>query len=49
MMHLGWFVGRGFSVHGWKQDWWGDDFRDWQAPISISTSLGLWTAPASTM
>ncbi len=32
MMHLGWFVGRGFSVHGWKQDWWGDDFRDWISP-----------------
>jgi hypothetical protein len=29
MMHLGWFVGRGFSVHGWKQEWWGDDFRAW--------------------
>jgi FMN-dependent oxidoreductase (nitrilotriacetate monooxygenase family) len=32
MIHLGWFVGRGFSVHGWKQDWWGDDFRDWISP-----------------
>ena len=29
MIHLGWFVGRGFSVHGWRQDWWGDDFRNW--------------------
>ena len=32
MIHLGWFVGQGFSVHGWKQDWWGDDFRDWISP-----------------
>jgi FMN-dependent oxidoreductase (nitrilotriacetate monooxygenase family) len=32
MMHLGWFVGRGFSVHGWRQDWWGEDYRDWVSP-----------------
>jgi FMN-dependent oxidoreductase (nitrilotriacetate monooxygenase family) len=32
MMHLGWFVGRGVSVHGWKQDWWGDDAFDWCSP-----------------
>ena len=32
MMHLGWFVGRGFSVHGWKQDWWGDEALDWCSP-----------------
>ena len=32
MMHLGWFVGRGFSVHGWKQDWWGQEYRDWTSP-----------------
>ena len=32
MMHLGWFVGRGFSVHGWKQDWWGDEALDWTNP-----------------
>ena len=32
MMHLGWFVGRGFSVHGWRQDWWGDEYRDWVNP-----------------
>ncbi len=28
MIHLIWFLGRGFSVHGRKQDWWGEDFRD---------------------
>jgi len=32
MIHLGWFVGRGFSVHGWKQDWWGDEALDWTNP-----------------
>ena len=32
MIHLGWFVGRGYSVHGWRQNWWGDDFRDWTSP-----------------
>ena len=32
MMHLGWFVGRGYSVHGWRQDWWGDDAQDWTSP-----------------
>lgn len=32
MMHLGWFVGRGFSVHGWKADWWGDEALDWTNP-----------------
>ena len=32
MMHLGWFVGRGYSVHGWKQDWWGEEATDWTNP-----------------
>lgn len=32
MMHLGWFVGRGFSIHGWGQDWWGEDLHDWANP-----------------
>ena len=42
MMHLGWFVGRGFSVHGWKQDWWGDDFRDWtSADIYLDLARAL--------
>ena len=31
-MHLGWFVGRGFSVHGWEQSWWGDEALDWTNP-----------------
>ena len=42
MIHLGWFVGRGFSVHGWKQDWWGDDFRDWtSSDIYLDLSRAL--------
>jgi FMN-dependent oxidoreductase (nitrilotriacetate monooxygenase family) len=32
MMHLAWFVGRGYSVHGWKQDWWGAEALDWTNP-----------------
>ncbi len=32
MMHLGWFVGRGYSVHGWQQDGWGDEALDWTNP-----------------
>lgn len=32
MMHLGWFVGRGFSVHGWRADWWGAEALDWTNP-----------------
>ena len=42
MMHLGWFVGRGYSVHGWQQDWWGEEFRDWTNPsIYISLAQAL--------
>ncbi len=42
MMHLGWFVGRGFSVHGWKQDWWGDEALDWTNPnIYIALAQAL--------
>jgi FMN-dependent oxidoreductase (nitrilotriacetate monooxygenase family) len=32
MMHLAWFIGRGYSVHGWRQDWWGDEALDWTSP-----------------
>ena len=42
MMHLGWFVGRGFSVHGWQQDWWGDEALDWTNPdiyLTLAQSL----------
>ncbi len=42
MMHLGWFVGRGYSVHGWRQDWWGDEALDWTSPdiyVALAQSL----------
>jgi FMN-dependent oxidoreductase (nitrilotriacetate monooxygenase family) len=32
MMHLAWFVGRGFSVHGWPNPVWGDDPVSWTDP-----------------
>jgi hypothetical protein len=49
MIHLGWFVGRGYSIHGWRQDWWGDDFRDWTSPdIYLDLARAL-DALASTM
>lgn len=32
MFHLGWFVAKGYAVHGWQQDWWGQDFKDWTNP-----------------
>jgi FMN-dependent oxidoreductase (nitrilotriacetate monooxygenase family) len=42
MMHLGWFVGRGYSVHGWQQDWWGDEVLDWTSPdIYLSLAQAL--------
>jgi FMN-dependent oxidoreductase (nitrilotriacetate monooxygenase family) len=29
VMHLGWFVGRGYSVHAWNQPWSGTIGADW--------------------
>lgn len=29
MLHLGWFVGRGYSVHAWNQPWSGSIGSDW--------------------
>ena len=29
MLHLGWFVGRGYSVHAWNQPWSGAIGADW--------------------
>ncbi len=31
-MHLAWFVGRGFSVHGWPNPVWGEDPLSWTDP-----------------
>ena len=29
MFHLGWFVGKGYSVHGWNQPYSGTIGTDW--------------------
>jgi FMN-dependent oxidoreductase (nitrilotriacetate monooxygenase family) len=31
-MHLGWFLGNSFGVHGWNQQWGGTPGRDWMQP-----------------
>ncbi len=32
MFHFGWFVGKGYSVHGWNQPWTGNIGADWMEP-----------------
>jgi FMN-dependent oxidoreductase (nitrilotriacetate monooxygenase family) len=32
MFHLGWFVGKGYSVHGWNQPYSGTIATDWMQP-----------------
>ncbi len=32
MFHLGWFVGKGYSVHGWNQPYAGTIGQDWMQP-----------------
>jgi FMN-dependent oxidoreductase (nitrilotriacetate monooxygenase family) len=32
MLHLGWFVGAGYSVHAWNQPWSGRVGEDWAQP-----------------
>ncbi len=32
MFHLGWFVGKGYSVHAWNQAWSGTIGADWMEP-----------------
>ena len=32
MFHFGWFVGKGYSVHGWNQPWTGAIAADWMEP-----------------
>jgi FMN-dependent oxidoreductase (nitrilotriacetate monooxygenase family) len=42
MFHMGWFVGVGYSVHGWNQPWSGDIAADWIKPdlyIDLGRSL----------
>ena len=48
-IHLGWFHGNSFGVHGWKQPWAGTGPRDWYEPdlhIDLARALELGT-PAS--
>ncbi|HVY14399.1 MAG TPA: NtaA/DmoA family FMN-dependent monooxygenase [Rhodopila sp.] len=42
MFHLGWFVGKGYSVHGWNQPYSGTIAEDWMQPdlyIDLARSL----------
>ena len=32
VLHLGWFIGRGYSVHAWNQPWSGSIGVDWMKP-----------------
>jgi FMN-dependent oxidoreductase (nitrilotriacetate monooxygenase family) len=32
MFHFGWFVGKGYSPHGWNQPWSGNIGSDWMEP-----------------
>src|SRR6202011_2075710 len=32
MFHFGWFIGKGYSVHGWNQPWTGNIGDDWMEP-----------------
>ena len=32
MFHFGWFVGKGYSAHGWNQPWTGAIASDWMEP-----------------
>jgi FMN-dependent oxidoreductase (nitrilotriacetate monooxygenase family) len=32
MFHFSWFVGKGYSVHGWNQPWTGNIGTDWMEP-----------------
>ncbi len=32
MFHLGWFIGKGYSVHGWNQPWTGAAATNWMEP-----------------
>ena len=32
MFHMGWFIGRGYSVHAWNQPWSGTIGTDYMQP-----------------
>ena len=42
MFHFGWFVGKGYSPHGWNQPWTGTIGNDWMQPdIYMDLARGL--------
>jgi FMN-dependent oxidoreductase (nitrilotriacetate monooxygenase family) len=42
MFHFGWFVGKGYSVHGWNQSWSGDIGTEWMEPdLYMDLARGL--------
>ena len=42
MFHFGWFVGKGYSVHGWNQPWTGNIGNDWMEPdLYMDLARGL--------
>jgi FMN-dependent oxidoreductase (nitrilotriacetate monooxygenase family) len=42
MFHFGWFVGKGYSPHGWNQPWTGTIGSDWMQPdIYMDLARGL--------
>jgi FMN-dependent oxidoreductase (nitrilotriacetate monooxygenase family) len=42
MFHLGWFVGKGYSVHAWNQPWSGTIGTDWAEPdLYLDLARGL--------
>ena len=42
MFHFGWFVGKGYSPHGWNQPWTGNIGTDWMQPdIYMDLARGL--------
>jgi FMN-dependent oxidoreductase (nitrilotriacetate monooxygenase family) len=42
MYHFGWFIGRGYSVHGWNQAWTGNIAEDWMEPdLYMDLARGL--------
>ena len=48
MFHLGWFVGKGYSVHAWNQPWSGTIGTDWMEPDLYIDLPERWSGPAST-
>ena len=42
MFYFGWFIGKGYSVHGWNQPWTGNIGDDWMEPdLYMDLARGL--------